>query len=83
MKILFELSLGISRIINFLELINLGAMFVVVITKYVEIFLKAQDINLSNFDTFYTWDLLVLVSLEEVNCLSLATCSFFYPFRIF
>ena len=83
MKILFELSLGISRIINFLELINLGAMFVVVITKYVEIFLKAQDINLSNFDTFYTWDLLVLVSLEEINCISLATCSFFYPFRIF
>lgn len=41
MKILFELSLGISRIINFLELINLGAMFIVVITKYVEIFLKA------------------------------------------
>lgn len=83
MKILFELSLGISRIINFLELINLGAMFIVVITKYVEIFLKNQKIDLSNFDTFYTWDLLILVSLEEVNCISLAICSFFYPFRIF
>lgn len=83
MKILFELSLGISRIINFLELINLGAMFIVVITKYVEIFLKAQNIDLSNFDKFYTWDLLILVSLEEINCISLAICSFFYPFRVF
>jgi hypothetical protein len=34
-KILFELSLGISRITNFLELINLGTLFVVGIDKFV------------------------------------------------
>ena len=41
-KILFELSLSISRITNFCEVANLGCMFVFVVTKYVEIFLKGN-----------------------------------------
>jgi hypothetical protein len=39
-KILFELQLGISRVTNFLELVNLSGMYVICITKYVEIVLK-------------------------------------------
>ena len=35
-KILFELSLGISRITNFLELGNLGAMFFVVVLRLID-----------------------------------------------
>jgi hypothetical protein len=52
-KILFELQLGISRVTNFLELLNLGAMFVVCITKYVEIVLKnSHQIDMANTDDF-------------------------------
>lgn len=39
-KILFELSLGISRITNFLELGNLGAMFFVVVLKLIDFVLQ-------------------------------------------
>lgn len=39
-KILFELSLGISRFTNFLELGNLGAMFLLVVLKFIDIVLQ-------------------------------------------
>jgi hypothetical protein len=81
-KILFELSLSISRITNFLEVGNLGCMFVIVVTKYVEIFLKAnQDVDMSNSDRFY--DFQMFVSIEEIIGYSLTFCSFFFPFRVF
>ena len=81
-KILFELQLGVSRITNFLELMNLSAMFVVCITKYVEIIVKNNnEIDYYNSGIFQSFQL--FVSIEEVNTVSLAICSFFYPFRIF
>lgn len=80
-KILFELSLGISRITNFLELLNLGTLLVIVVTKYVEVGLKSNfEIDFANTQNFYDFQL--LVSLEEVSSICLALCSFFYPFRI-
>ena len=39
-KILFELSLGISKITNVLDLMNLSALFVLVIIKYIDIIYK-------------------------------------------
>lgn len=52
-KILFELQLGISRITNFLELMNLSALFTVCITKYVEIVLKNQhNIDMNDTNVF-------------------------------
>ena len=82
LKILFELSLSISRITNVLELINLSFMFVVVITKYVEIFLKSKlEIDLTS-DTFF-FDNSVIIQLEKINTLFLTVCCFFFPFRLF
>ena len=53
-KILFELSLGISRITNFLELLNLGTLLVIAVTKYVEVGLKSTFmIDFSNPNAFY------------------------------
>ena len=40
-KILFELSLGINRVTNFFELVNLGAMLLFILTKYVEVIWKS------------------------------------------
>lgn len=64
-----------------MELANLFSMLVVVVTKYIEIALKSRrefDINdSSTFETFH-----VFVSIEEINTISLAICSFFYPFRL-
>jgi hypothetical protein len=39
-KILFEMSLGISRYTNLMEAVNLVSMLVLIITKYVEIGMK-------------------------------------------
>ena len=41
-KILFELSLSISRVTNFLEIINLIFLLVVVLTKYIEVIVKGS-----------------------------------------
>jgi hypothetical protein len=69
-KILFELSLGISRLTNFLEIGNLCFMFIFVVTKYVEILLKAkQEIDFTDSKTFQSFS--IFVSLEEMNSISL------------
>lgn len=39
-KILFELSLGISRVTNFLELGNLGAMFFIIVLRLIDFILQ-------------------------------------------
>ena len=45
-KILFELSLGISRVTNFLELANLGAMFFVVVLRFIDFIMqKNRPVN--------------------------------------
>jgi len=80
-KILFELQLGISRVTNFLEVINIGAMMVAVVTKYVEFALKSnREFNMA--DSTKSEPFYIFVSIEEINTLSLAICSIFFPFRI-
>jgi hypothetical protein len=57
-------------------------MYVFCITKYVEIVLKNNlVVDMTNMDEFQSFKL--FVSIEEVNSITLALCSFFYPFRIF
>ena len=56
-KILFELSLGISRITNFLELGNLGAMFFIVVLRLIDFVLQNNlktegHIDSTNFVSF-------------------------------
>ena len=80
-KILFELQLGISRITNFLEVVNIGAMMVAVVTKYVEFALKSKrQFNMADSTKYEHFH--IFVSIEEINTLSLAICSIFFPFRI-
>ena len=42
-KILFELSIGINRITNFLEMANLSANFIMIVVKYTEVILKTKE----------------------------------------
>ena len=52
-KIMFELSLGISRFTNFLELANLTALFIICISKYIEIVLKGKrEIDMTDDTVF-------------------------------
>ena len=81
-KILFELSLSISRVTNFLELVNQAAMFVVIVTKVAEIVFKSSsDFKMTDANSFQ--DFSFLVSIERIYTISLGLCSFFYPFRCF
>ena len=83
-KILFELSIGINRITNFLEMANLSAMFIFIIIKYTEVILKNQEYNrldMTDTKTFHNFQ--IFVSIEQVYSISLAVGSIFYPFRLF
>jgi len=83
-KILFELSLSISRFANFSEIGNITGMFIIVITKYLEIVLKSKKLEEKDLTDSSTYqDFSLLVGIEEIYEVSLAFCSFFYPFRIF
>ena len=84
MKILFELSLGINRVTNFLEIANLAALFILVIVKFTEIVLKTNEfkhLDLADTKTFHNFQM--FVNIEQVYTISLTISSFFYPFRIF
>ena len=81
-KILFEMSLGISRYTNLLEAVNLVSMLVLIVTKYIEIGMKqsfvvnmVDDQNFVDFTTF--------ISLQNINTITMTICTFFFPFRIF
>jgi hypothetical protein len=81
-KILFELSLGISRYMNSLEFINLAFMIVLVACKYVQLYIIATtQIKPTDSTTFVDFN--SLESFEYAHEICLAVCSFFYPFRIF
>ena len=81
-KILFELSLGISRYMNSLEFINLAFMMVLVACKYVQIYMiSTTHIKPTDSTTFVNFN--NLESFEYAHEICLAVCSFFYPFRIF
>lgn len=80
-KILFELQLGISRITNFVETFNIGALMVAVVTKYVEFAIKSnREVNLLDSTKYENFG--ILMSIDEINTLSMAFCSIFFPFRI-
>ena len=81
-KIMFELSLGISRFTNGLDVINMVSLEVIVVSKFIEVAIKANR----ELDMVYSiefQDFSYFVSIEDVNAVALAICSFFYPFRIF
>ena len=81
-KILFELSLGISRFTNFIDIGHLITLLVIVVTKVIEVAMKAnKEFNMTDASKFQ--DFSFFVSIEEINEVALATCSFFYPFKIF
>ena len=82
-KILFELSLGISRVTNFLELGNLAAMFVVVVLRIIDFVLQKNIptdgfYNSSKFVPFNQY-----IIIEVGYTYFLAICCVFYPFRIY
>ena len=80
-KIMFELSLGISRVINVLDTINLICIFGGVITKYVEVILKANfEVDFADDKTYV--DFTIFISLELVNSYCITICSFFLPFKV-
>lgn len=82
-KILFELSLGISRITNFLELGNLGAMFIIIVLRFIDFVLQNNiplegQLNSTKYIPFHQF-----IIIEQSYLYCLAICSFFYPFRIY
>ena len=82
-KVLFELSLGISKFTNFLELGHLAALFTVVVTYMIELVLKSR-MNIERYmvdSTDYVY-FASLASSQSAGKLCLVICSLFYPFRI-
>jgi hypothetical protein len=81
-KILFELSLSISRVTNFLEIINLIFLLVVVLTKYIEVIVKgSRRIRLYNTEEYE--DFTNIAQVQDINSIFLTLCCFFFPFRVF
>jgi len=81
---LFELSIGINRITNFLDLGNLTAMFILIIVKYTEVIVKTSEyklLDLSDQKTFFNFQ--IFFNIEQVYAISLTISSLFYPFRLF
>lgn len=56
-------------------------MMVAVVTKYVEFAVKSKR-NLNLIDSTQYEHFHIFVSIDEINTLSLAICSIFFPFRI-
>jgi len=81
-KIIFELSLGISRFTNIGELTNLGCLFVMIMTTFTSIIIKNNiEIDFTDDTKFYNFSL--LNKLEDVLNVAITICTFFFPFRIF
>jgi hypothetical protein len=81
-KILFELSLSISRVTNFLEIINLIFLLVVVLTKYIEVIVKGSR-RISLYTTTQYEDFTDIAQVQDINSIFLTLCCFFFPFRVF
>jgi hypothetical protein len=81
-KIIFELSLGISRFTNMFEMINLGFMFTMIITEYTNIiFQQRLKIDLADDNKFVY--LHNIKQIDGINTMSMTICTLFFPFRIF
>ena len=81
-KILFELSLSISRVTNFLEIINLIFLLVVVLTKYIEVIVKGSR-RIRLYETTKYQDFTNIAQVQDINGIFLTLCCFFFPFRVF
>lgn len=81
-KILFELSLSISRVTNFLEIINLIFLLVVVLTKYIEVIVKGSR-RIELYNTTEYEDFTNIAQVQDINSIFLTLCCFFFPFRVF
>ena len=86
-KTMFELSLGISKFTNFLELGHLAAIFVVCIAYLIETVFKngldqrLMEIRVSgDHSTFLSLDQIIMVS--DLKTTSMMICGLYYPFRL-
>lgn len=80
-KTMFELSLGISKFTNFLELGHLAAIFVVCVSYLIEIALKLViEPKIGNSNEFLLIDQIIMVGNLKQTCFMI--CTLYYPFRL-